>query len=67
MKGLNDRDKANMEAALEEVCRELPHGGDHSIRKQIAEKLEEAARAGHTTLGELGIIARKALADLKAS
>lgn len=53
-----------MEKVLEETCRELPSGGDHAARKYVADKLVEAANAGHTTLGELGIAARKAFSDL---
>ncbi len=45
---------------LEETCRDLPHGGDHETRRLIAEQLLAAALAGQTTLGELGIVARKA-------
>jgi hypothetical protein len=42
----------------------LPHGGDHDSRRFIAERLIEAARSGHSTLGELGIVARRALAEI---
>src|SRR4051812_29912386 len=52
-----------MEQVLEQTCRSLPHGGDHDLRAFIAERLKDATIAGRTTLGELGIIARKALAD----
>jgi hypothetical protein len=54
-----------MEQALERTCRSLPHGGDHDLRAFIAERLNEASAARRTTLGELGIVARKALADYK--
>ena len=53
-----------METILEETCRDLPNGGNHSARKYVADKLVEAVNAGHVTLGELGIVARKALSDL---
>ena len=66
MPELSERTKANMDVVLEETCRQLPHGGDHDSRKFIAERLIEAAQAGHTTLGELGIIARRALAEILA-
>jgi hypothetical protein len=52
-----------MEQVLEQTCRSLPHGGDHDLRAFIAERLKDATIAGRSTLGELGIIARKALAD----
>lgn len=53
-----------MDVVLEETCRQLPHGGDHDSRRFIAERLIAAAQAGHATLGELGIVARRALAEL---
>lgn len=49
-----------MEVVLEETCRELPNGGDHEIRKVIAEQLLAAAEAGHTTLDELRAAALRA-------
>lgn len=55
-----------MDVVLEETCRQLPHGGDHDSRKFIAERLIEAAQEGHSTLGELGIVARRALAEILA-
>lgn len=64
MTELSERAKANMDVVLEETCRQLPHGGDHDSRKFIAERLIGAVAAGHSTLGELGIIARRALAEL---
>jgi hypothetical protein len=57
------RAKAHMETILEETCRPLPNGGDHEVRAFIAHRLTDAVLAGLTTLGELGIVARKALAD----
>ncbi|MCK1358502.1 hypothetical protein IVB28_06680 [Bradyrhizobium sp. 199] len=66
MPELSERTKANMDVVLEETCRQLPHGGDHDSRRFIAERLIEAAREGHSTLGELGIVARHALAELIA-
>jgi hypothetical protein len=62
---LTDRAKANMEVVLEETCRSLPHGGDHTLRVFIARRLTDAASVGRINLGHLGIIARKALADYK--
>ena len=52
-----------MDFVLEETCRTLAHGGDHAIREFIARRLIEAAEGRHVTRGELGIIARRALAD----
>ncbi|MDE2376560.1 hypothetical protein [Bradyrhizobium sp.] len=64
MSDMSERTKANMDVVLEETCRQLPHGGDHDSRRFIAERLIKAVEAGHTTLGELGIVARRALAEL---
>jgi hypothetical protein len=52
-----------MDVVLELVCRELPHGGRHEERKYIAERLIECAGSGRTTLGDLQIVARRALLD----
>jgi hypothetical protein len=60
MKHLDDRTAANLDVALEDACRSLPHGGDHSFRKRIAQKLLSAARRGNTTLGRLTAVARDA-------
>jgi hypothetical protein len=35
---IDERTAANMNVVLEQVCRELPHGGDHEKRKHIAQK-----------------------------
>jgi hypothetical protein len=35
----SERTQANMDVVLEEVCAELPNGGDHESRKFIAEQL----------------------------
>lgn len=67
MEQMSDRAKANMEVVLEESCRFLPHGGDHEIRAFIAHRLADAVQDGLTTLGELGIVARKALAEYRGT
>jgi hypothetical protein len=56
-----------MEQVLEQTCRSLPQGGDHDLRAFIAGRLAVAAEDGWTTLGELGIVARKGLADYTAN
>ena len=61
---LNQRTETDSDAVLELVCRELPHGGHHKERKYIAERLIECAGSGRTTLGDLQIVARRALLDL---
>ncbi|MCS3892089.1 hypothetical protein M2171_001222 [Bradyrhizobium japonicum USDA 38] len=63
MKAINDRTMANLDVALEEACRSLPHGGDHEIRREIAQKLLEGAVQGNRTLPGLMEIARAALSE----
>jgi hypothetical protein len=63
MTKLDDRTRANMDVALEEACRELPHGGDHDLRKKVAQKLLLSARKGNTTLSGLAVVARTALIE----
>jgi hypothetical protein len=64
MATLDQRTRANMDVALEEACRELPHGGDHALRKQVAQRLLQSARKGNTTLGGLSALARTALIEV---
>ena len=61
---ISSRVQANMDVVLEQVCAELPHGGDYESRKYIAEQLIEAAEAGHGTLGELTTVALRALLQI---
>jgi len=61
----SERTQANMDVVLEEVCAELPNGGDHESRKFIAEQLIQCARSGRTTLGELMYAARRAIVQLE--
>lgn len=63
MANLDERARANMDVALEEACRALPHGGDHDLRKRVAQKLLKSARKGNTTLGGLSAVARTALTE----
>ena len=63
MANLDERTRANMEVALEDACRELPHGGDHNLRKKIAHKLLQNARMGNTTLNGLSVVAHTALME----
>ena len=61
---LNQRTQADIDVVLERACDELPHGGCHEERKYIAERLIGCAGSGRTTLGDLRIVARRALLDL---
>ena len=64
MAKLNDRAIANMEVALEDVCKRFPNGGDHESRKFIAHRLKLSARKGNVTLRELSAVAHSALQEL---
>jgi hypothetical protein len=64
MDEFEDRTRANMDVVLEEICREMEHGGDHDSRKFIAGRLIESAREGHASLTELNSVARRALLEL---
>jgi len=64
MDEFDDRTRANMNIVLEEICGEMPNGGDHESRKFIAERLIECAREGRTSLAELNSVARRALLEL---
>jgi hypothetical protein len=67
MEELSDALKRKLDLVLEEACRDLPNGGDHQSRKSVASLLLDAAQKGKTTLGELGMIARKAVAEISRS
>jgi hypothetical protein len=66
MTRIDERTTANMEVGLEEICRNLPHGGDHERRKHIAQRLMQAAKKGHVTLDGLRTVANRALSDLSS-
>jgi len=53
-----------MDVVLEDVCRCLPHGGDHESRKYVAKKLMQSAKKGNVTLEGLKPVASRALSDL---
>ena len=66
MTKINERTAANMDVVLEEVCSDLPHGGDHESSKYIAERLMQSAKAkkGNVTLEGLRTVANRALSEL---
>lgn len=65
MSDTTTRTRATLDFALESVCRDLPNaGGDHIVRKAIAERLMQAAEDGVISLSELEEVGRKALAAL---
>jgi hypothetical protein len=59
-----ERTAANLDVVLEEVCRALPHGGDHESRKHVAKKLMQSVKKGNVTLEGLRPVASRALAEL---
>jgi hypothetical protein len=63
MAALDERTRTHLNVALEGACRCLPHGGDHVVRKRVAEKLLRSARKGNTTLDGLSVVARTALIE----
>ena len=58
---------ANMNAALDEVCAQIPRGEEHAVRKRIAKQIIKCAKSGKTTLGELTAAGQRALAEITAS
>jgi hypothetical protein len=66
MTKIDERIAANMDVALEEVCRHLPHGGDHETRKHVALRLMQTAKKGHVTLEGLRTVASRALSELSS-
>jgi hypothetical protein len=56
--------KARLEYILDQVCAELPLGGDHAIRSFIAEHLISATELGAHSLEDLTRVAQGALAEL---
>ena len=58
-----ERASANMDVVLEEVCRKLPHGGDHESRKYVAKKLMQSVKKGSVTLEELRPVASRAFSE----
>jgi hypothetical protein len=63
MKELDHRTLVHLDMVLEDVCRKLPHGGDHMIRKKIAQKLMSRARKGNVSVDDLVPVAREALIE----
>ena len=59
-----ERTAANMDVVLEEVCRSLPHGGDHESRKYVAKKLMQSVKEGNITLEGLRPVASRAYSEL---
>jgi hypothetical protein len=56
---------ANMTAALEYVCKQIPPEGDaHAVRKQIADAIIESANGGRRSLIDFQNAGLRALEDI---
>jgi hypothetical protein len=55
------RTLANMNVALDRVCRKIASGEDHNVRKRVAKAIVQCARSGKTTLAALTEAAAKEL------
>jgi hypothetical protein len=56
---------ANMTAALDTVCRNIPPDKDsHETRKLIANAMIECARSGHRTLTDFNEVGSRALVEI---
>jgi hypothetical protein len=55
------RTLANMDVALDRVCGRSPIGGQHDVRKRVAQAIVRCAKDGRTTLGALTEAGEKAL------
>ncbi len=58
---------ANMNAALDEACRNIPRGEEHAVRRRIARHIIKSAKSGRTTLEELTAAGQRALMAIAAS
>jgi hypothetical protein len=54
--------KTRLEYVLDQICAETRHGGNHEMRRFVAERLMAAAEAGERSLDRLTEVARNALA-----
>jgi hypothetical protein len=64
MTEIEQRTTAKLDVVLEEVCRCLPHGGDHESRKYVAKKLMQSVKNGTVTLEGLRPVASRAFSEL---
>lgn len=63
----DSRTLANMNAALDRVCEQIPRGEEHAMRKRIARQIVKCAKSGKTTLDELSAAAETALSGMAAT
>jgi len=64
MKQISERTLANMDTVLEETCHSFPNGGDHELRRHIAEQLKLNAEQGSVTLIQMRAVAQRALREV---
>jgi hypothetical protein len=62
--GLDARTRANMNVALERICRHRPDGEDHQFRQLVAQRIVQCAKSGKKTLGALTEAGERVLARL---
>ena len=61
------RTMAAMELALERACECWPYGGEHNVRKRVAQSIIRCARTGHTSLDALTEAGKCAVVQLSQS
>lgn len=61
------RTMAAMEVALEKVCASWPYGGEHNLRKRVAQSIIRCADTRNTNLGALTEAGDRASAQLTQS
>jgi hypothetical protein len=55
------RTMAAMEVALEKTCECWPNGGQHNLRKRVAQSIIQCAKTGNTSLDALTEAGQRAL------
>jgi hypothetical protein len=58
---------AIMDAALDRVCKKIPHGEEHSVRKRVAKQIIKCAKSGNTDLSDLTAAGQRALIKVAAT
>ena len=61
------RTMAAMEVALEKACACWPNGGQHNLRKRVAQSIIQCAKTGNTSLDALTEAGERALVQLPQS
>ena len=61
------RTMAAMEVALEKACACWPNGGQHNLRKRLAQNIIQCAKTGSTSLDALIEAGERAIVQLRQS